>query len=333
MKILLTGCAGFIGSHVAEFLLIRGDWVVGLDIVNEFYDTKQKEYNLEILKKYPNFRFLKMDINQSFFHLLQGNPKLKLDTIDCVCHLAAYAGVLQSIEDPLAYVDSNIRGTVHLLKQCINGGVDGEHIPFVYASSSSVYGKNTKVPFCEEDSIDMANSPYAVSKICDEIFSKMYNQLYGNPVIALRFFTVYGPRGRPDMAPYKFLKMIHNDEPLTRYGNGSSSRDYTYIDDIVFGVVASMDKLMDLMRNGKGNFHQIYNLGNNYPVGLNKFIEICEKVVGKKANILELPNQTGDVPQTWANIDKIQRDLGYQPTVELEEGLHRTYQWLVSYLN
>ncbi len=327
MKVLLTGCAGFIGSHVAEYLLKRGDWVVGLDIVNDFYDIKQKEYNLEILKKYSNFKFLKIDINQAFFHLLQEDPELKLERIDCVCHLAAYAGVLQSLQDPLAYIDSNIRGTVHLLKQCINGGIDGKHIPFVYASSSSVYGKNTKVPFCETDSIDMANSPYAVSKICDEIFTQMYNRLYGNPVIALRFFTVYGPRGRPDMAPYKFLKMIHNGEPLTKYGDGSSCRDYTYIDDVVFGVVASMDKLVGLVGD-EVNFHQIYNLGNNYPISLNNFIKLCEKVVGKKANVIELPNQKGDVPQTWANIDKIHRELGYRPKVELEDGLRRTYEFV-----
>ena len=306
MKILVTGCAGFIGSHTCEYLLKRGDKVMGIDNLNDYYSVERKMQNLEVLNKYENFTFKKEDIR-----ITQIIEELKPDKI---IHLASMAGVRYSIEHPQVYVDVNINGFINILEQARKVGVK----QIVYASSSSVYGLNKKVPFSESDAIETPNSPYACSKMAMELYAKTYHQLYNLNLIGLRFFTVYGPRGRPDMAPYKFLNAIKNGTKFQKYGNGTSSRDYTYIDDIVSGVVASLD-------NKKQIKCKVYNLGNSSPVSLNEFIELCEKVVGKKGNYEQIGNQLGDVPHTYADISKAKKDLNYEPKVKLEEGLRLMY--------
>ena len=306
MKILVTGCAGFIGSHTCEYLLKRGEKVLGVDNLNNYYSVERKLENLKVLKKYENFEFRKEDIRTTKI-IEEWKP-------DKICHLASMAGVRYSIEHPEVYVDVNINGFINILEQARK--VDVKQI--VYASSSSVYGLNKKVPFSEDDTIATPNSPYASSKMAMELFAKTYHQLYQLNLIGLRFFTVYGPRGRPDMAPYKFLKAIKDGTTFQKYGEGTSSRDYTYVDDIVSGVVASLD-------NKKGVKCEVYNLGNSSPVSLNEFIGLCEKVVGKKANYEQIGNQLGDVPHTYADISKAKRDLGYEPNVKLGEGLRLMY--------
>lgn len=309
-KVLVTGCCGFIGSHLCEYLLkdptIK---ILGIDNINDYYSTKVKEKNLEILTVYPNFEFRKDDITTT-----TAISDWKPHTI---CHLAGMAGVRYSIENPKLYVKINIEGFIHLLEEAIENNVK----QITYASSSSVYGLNEKVPFSEDDPIEMCNSPYACSKRAMEIFAKTYSQLYDISLIGLRFFTVYGPRGRPDMAPYKFLKAIMKNEKFQKYGDGTSSRDYTYIDNIVSGVVAAMD-------NKKKSKYEIYNLGNSSPVTLNEFIKLCEKVTNKKAVYDQIGNQKGDVPQTFADISKAQQDLNYKPKISLEDGLKKTYEYL-----
>ena len=305
-KILVTGCAGFIGSHTCERLLKEGNKVMGIDNLNNYYDVERKKENLEVLKKYQNFYFIKDDIRTTTV-INDWKP-------DMVCHLASMAGVRYSIEHPEIYVDVNINGFINILEQSRKVGVK----QIVYASSSSVYGLNKKVPFSESDAIETPNSPYACSKMAMELYAKTYSQLYDLNLIGLRFFTVYGPRGRPDMAPYKFLKAIKDGTKFQKYGDGTSSRDYTYVDDIVSGVVASL-------QNKKGVKCEVYNLGNSSPVSLNEFISLCEKVVGKKANYEQIENQLGDVPHTYADISKAKRDLGYSPKIKLEEGLSLMY--------
>ena len=308
MKILVTGCAGFIGSHVSERLLKSGYEVYGIDNLNDYYDVNQKIKNLEILSTYENFIFKKEDIvNTNIINEVKPEK---------VCHLASMAGVRYSIDNPDIYVNVNIGGFTNLVEQAVKNNVSN----FVYASSSSVYGLNKKVPFSEDDPIESCNSPYAASKRSMEIFANTYNQLYKIPLIGLRFFTVYGPRGRPDMAPYKFLNAISGEKQFDKYGDGSSMRDYTYIDDIVDGVVSSLE-LTDVSS-------QVFNLGNSSPVSLNYFIDTCEKVTGKKAVFRQLGNQLGDVPVTFADITKSEKFLNYKPKVKLEEGLSKTYEWI-----
>ena len=306
MKVLVTGCAGFIGSHTCEFLLKRGDTVLGIDNLNDYYDVERKKENLEVLKKYENFEFRREDIRTTKV-IEEWKPEK-------ICHLASMAGVRYSIEHPEVYVDVNINGFINILEQARKVGVK----QIAYASSSSVYGLNKKKPFSETDTIETPNSPYACSKMAMELYAKTYHQLYNLNMIGLRFFTVYGPRGRPDMAPYKFLKAIKEGTKFYKYGEGTSSRDYTYVSDIVSGVVASID-------NKKEVKCEVYNLGNSSPVSLNEFIELCEKVVGKKANYEQIGNQLGDVPHTFADISKAKRDLDYDPKVKLEDGLRLTY--------
>ena len=308
MLILVTGCAGFVGSHVSEKLLKRGYEVYGIDNLNEYYDVNQKHKNLEILKTYENFNFRKEDIVTTNI-INEIKPKK-------VCHLASMAGVRYSIDNPDIYINVNIGGFINLLDQSIKNNVSN----FVYASSSSVYGLNKKVPFSESDEIDSCNSPYAASKRSMEIFANTYNQLYDLPLIGLRFFTVYGPRGRPDMAPYKFLNSISNDITFDKYGDGSSMRDYTYIDDIVDGVVSSLEAT-DMSS-------EVFNLGNSNPTSLNEFIKTCEEVTGKNAKFRQLNNQLGDVPITYADISKAKKMLNYNPKVKLKDGLSKTYEWL-----
>tara|TARA_B100000900_G_C20553816_1_gene705907 strand:- start:85 stop:1020 length:936 start_codon:yes stop_codon:yes gene_type:complete len=308
-KILVTGCAGFIGSHTCERLLKEGNKVMGIDNLNDYYDVDRKKENLEVLKKYQNFYFMKDDIRTTTV-INDWKP-------DMVCHLASMAGVRYSIEHPDIYVDVNINGFINILEQSRKVGVK----QIVYASSSSVYGLNKKVPFSESDAIETPNSPYACSKMAMELYAKTYSQLYDLNLIGLRFFTVYGPRGRPDMAPYKFLKAIKDGAKFQKYGDGTSSRDYTYVDDIVSGVVAACD-------NKKRIKCEVYNLGNSSPVSLNEFIELCEKVANKKAIYEQIGNQLGDVPHTYADISKAKRDLDYSPKIKLEEGLMRMYNKL-----
>ena len=309
MKILVTGCAGFIGSHVSERLLQEGYEVFGIDNLNDYYDVNQKEENLKILSKYNKFTFKKDDIIST--NIINDIKP------DKVCHLAAMAGVRNSIDNPSQYVKTNIEGFINLLEQSVKNDVSN----FVYASSSSVYGLNKKVPFSENDSILTCNSPYAASKRSMEIFANTYNQLYGLPLIGLRFFTVYGPRGRPDMAPFKFLNLILKEQQIDKYGDGTSMRDYTYISDIVDGIISSL-------LNNKSLKLEVFNLGNSYPISLNTFIETCEKVSGKTAIINQKDNQLGDVPTTYADISKAKNLLNYEPKVKLEDGLRETYKWL-----
>lgn len=302
MKILVTGCCGFIGSHTCEKLLNLGHDVVGIDIMNDYYDVKIKERNLGILNKYPNFKFYKEDICDT--------KKISEFKPEKVCHLASMAGVRGSIKNPSLYEKINIGGFINILEECMKTNVK----QLVFASSSSVYGLTKTVPFKENMLIDTCNSPYACSKISMEIFAKTYHQLYGLKCIGLRFFTVYGPRGRLDMAPYKFINNISKGIPIEKFGDGTSSRDYTFIDDIVEGIISALN-------NEKNRNFEIYNLGNSHPINLNDFISICEEVVGKKAIVIQKDNQLGDVSHTYACIEKAYNDLNYKPQISLKEGL------------
>lgn len=306
-KVLVTGCAGFIGSHVCENLLKNNYYVFGIDILNDYYDVNIKENNLNILKKYSNFYFRKDDICTTTI-ISEWKPHK-------IIHLASMTGVRYSIENPSLYEKINIGGFIHIMKESIKNNVN----LVVYASSSSVYGLNTKVPFSESDETNNCNSPYACSKLAMEIYAKMYNQLYKIPTIGLRFFTVYGPRGRPDMAPYKFLNAIKNNKEFKKFGDGTSSRDYTYIDDIVQGIISAFE-------NKKNIQCEIYNLGNSSPITLNEFISTCEKVTGQTAQYKQYDMQLGDVPHTYADISKAKNDLDYEPKTSLENGLTYFYE-------
>ncbi|KAJ3205795.1 hypothetical protein HDU67_008632 [Dinochytrium kinnereticum] len=315
MKVLVTGGAGFIGSHTAEFLLRRGDHVVVVDEMNDYYDLDQKRENLRILARTAAssgsiFRFYKADIS------VREDMELIFDAErpDAICHLAARAGVRPSINDPYIYVQTNILGTTTLLDLSQKYNVSN----FVYASSSSVYGGNTKVPFAESDATEAPISPYAATKKACELMASTYSHLYKLNVTGLRFFTVYGPRGRPDMAPFMFVKKIASGITIDQFGDGTSSRDYTYIDDIVAGVVASID-----------NPHRcaVFNLGNSATVTLKRFINVVETAVGRSAVINMKPDQPGDVKTTFADLTLSEKELGYKPTVSIEEGISRLVQW------
>jgi len=321
MKIIVTGCNGFIGSHLCEALLTINDIklgpikILGIDNMNDYYDPSKKMKNLQhiqfIARNYnsDNFMFMEQDIRNTKC-ITEWKP-------DIVIHLAAMAGVRYSTQNPTLYSDVNINGFINIIEQCRLIGCR-----LIYASSSSVYGLNTKVPFNENDIIKKCNSPYAASKLSKEIFAKMYSQLYNIETIGLRFFTVYGPRGRPDMAPYKFITKIMNEESIDKYGDGNSMRDYTYISDIVSGIISCITVKLK-------NKSEIYNLGNENPVSLNEFIETCEKVTGKKAIINYMENQQGDVPVTYADISKAKEELGYSPKVKILEGLSYVYNSLI----
>lgn len=307
--VLVTGCAGFIGSHTCEKLLKEGLYIVGIDNMNTYYDVKLKQKNLKTLKKFSNFLFFEEDVTTTTI-IDRMKPKK-------IIHLAALAGVRSSLERPKDYIDTNIKGFVNILEQARKYEIEN----LIYASSSSVYGSNKKVPFAESDTLDNCCSPYAVSKLCMEIYAKMYHQEYNVNSVGLRFFTVYGPRGRPDMAPYKFIKAIMNNKYITKYGDGTSMRDYTYIDDIVDGIINSLN-IED------NRFCKIYNLGNSYPISLNQFINICEKVVGKKAIIQQIDNQLGDVSMTYADITKANYEIDYFPKTKIEDGIRKTFEYM-----
>lgn len=315
-KVLVTGGAGFIGSHVAQFLLSRGDDVIIIDEMNDYYDVSIKESNLRLLLEQFGEKRVKIyrgdicdeTLMRSIFE--QEKPKW-------VCHMAARAGVRPSIQDPYIYIHSNIKGTTLLLELSHHYGVKN----FVYASSSSVYGGSSSTFFSEDEPVDNPVSPYAATKKCCELLAYTYHHLYNLNVTGLRFFTVYGPRGRPDMAPFKFIDRVSRDLELQQFGDGSSSRDYTYISDIVDGVVRSIDRPYPC---------QIFNLGKGSGTSLKEFIELVQKYVGKQANIKILPDQPGDVPYTCADVSKAQRLLGYISKVSFEEGISKTVTWYKS---
>jgi len=316
-KVLVTGGAGFIGSHVAEFLLERGDDVVIVDEINDYYDPTIKEGNLTVLRNLAaslggegRLAIYKGDICDEAFML----DVFEKECPEWVCHMAARAGVRPSIQDPYVYIHSNIRGTTNLMELSHKFGVKN----FVFASSSSVYGGSTSTYFSEEENVDNPVSPYAASKKACELLSYTYHHLYKLNVSALRFFTVYGPRGRPDMAPFKFIDRVSRGLELQQFGNGSSSRDYTFISDIVNGIVRAVDR---------PHPYEVFNLGKGNGTSLKDFIDLVQKHVGKKANIKIMPDQPGDVPYTCADVSKAYRLLGYKAQVPFEEGIKRTAAW------
>lgn len=312
MKILVTGAAGFIGKHTCEALLKRGDSVIGLDNFNDYYSVEIKKRNAEDLKKNINFKLVKGDILDK--KLLE--ELFEQERFDKICHLAARAGVRPSIQDPFLYEEVNIRGTLNLLDLSRKYSIQN----FVFASSSSVYGESKEVPFSEDQKLDRPISPYAATKKACENIAFTYNHLYKLPCIGLRFFTVYGPAGRPDMAPFLFTKWIQEDKVLCRFGDGSTSRDFTFVSDIVDGIVASIDFATDF---------EIFNLGRGEPVNLNYFINVVEKTLGKKANIQEKPMQMGDVSITYADISKAKKLLNFQPKVSIEQGMQIFIDWFL----
>jgi len=311
--VLITGGAGFIGSSLADQLIAENYKVTVIDNFDLFYDRSIKEENIASLKSHPNFKFLELDIND-----LKNLRKELVDTYDTIVHVAAKAGVHASIRTPIECQQANVMGTQHMLEVAKEKGVK----QFVFASSSSVYGVNPNVPWKETDQNMLPISPYASSKLSCELLGHVYTNLYGIRFIALRFFTVYGPRQRPDLAIHKFAKMILNNEPITMYGDGSSRRDYTYIDDILKGVRAAMDY--------SATDYEIINLGNHRTVSLKEMIETIEEVFEQPAIIKELPMQPGDVPQTYADISKAQELLNYHPKTTFKEGIQKFRNWILS---
>lgn len=309
MKILITGGAGFIGSHLAEELLSRKNNVVSLDNFSDYYSIERKKRNIEEAKKNKNYRFYEADV-RNFDEIKKIIEKEKPDKI---AHLASMVGVRYSVENPFIYEEVNVKGTLNMLELAKLFKVK----KFVYASSSSVYGNSKKVPFSESQ-IPEPISPYAASKVAGEALCRAYSHLYGISCGCLRFFTVYGPRGRPDMAPYKFTKLIGEGKPIDVYGDGTTKRDYTYITDVVPGIAASLEKDYD---------YEIFNLGRSDTVELKRFISIIENALGKKARINRMPMQPGDVEVTYANIEKARKILGYKPKVNIEEGISEMVRW------
>lgn len=310
MKVLLTGAAGFIGSHTAEALLGRGDAVVGLDNFNSFYDPRIKRRNAAHLARQKGFTLAEGDLcDEAFLKDVFARHRF-----DAVVHLAAWAGVRPSIENPGIYMDVNVRGTSNLLEQTRRGEISR----FVFASSSSVYGGRETVPFRETDPVDRPISPYAATKKAGEVLSYTFHHLYGTSVSALRFFTVYGPRQRPEMAIHKFATMMSRGQEIPVYGDGSSARDYTFIDDIVQGTVASLDRCEG---------YEIYNLGESNTVRLDYLVESLGRALGLTPKVRREPEQPGDVPITYADVSHARAKLGYAPRTSIEEGLARFAEW------
>lgn len=341
MTTLITGAAGFIGFHVAKELLARGECVIGIDNLNDYYDVRLKESRLEILNQYQNFIFYPSDIadKNDIFGIGKSHPEIKK-----IVHLAAQAGVRYSLENPFAYVASNLVGHVVMLELCRNLP-NLEH--FVYASSSSVYGGNTKLPFSVSDNVDSPLSLYAATKKSDELLTHSYSHLFGIKSTGLRFFTVYGPWGRPDMATFLFTRDILADKPITVFNNGNMRRDFTYIDDIVSGIVGVLEKGKGKREKGEDKEKQedsyplslcpsplpykIYNLGNNSSENLMDFIHVLEDALGKKAIIDYKPMHPGDVKETYADIEDAKRDFGFSPKTSITEGLPKFVQWYKEY--
>ncbi|MDP9200804.1 MAG: NAD-dependent epimerase [Gemmatimonadota bacterium] len=327
-RILLTGAAGFIGSHVSHRLLDRGDEVVGLDNLNAYYDPRLKQARLDRLVNRDNFSFRKIDLRDKDAIA----ALFREERFDRVLHLAAQAGVRYSLTNPGAYIDSNIVGFLNILEGCRRSTVP--HL--VYASSSSVYGANTKMPFSTHDNVDHPVSLYAATKKANELMAHCYSHLYRMPTTGLRFFTVYGPWGRPDMALFIFTRAILAGEPIKVFNHGRMRRDFTYIDDIVEGVVRVLDKIPSGNPDWTGDHpdpsssrapYRLYNIGNNSPVELTRLIEVLEEALGRKA-IRELVDlQPGDVPATYADVDDLVRDVGFKPDTPIEEGVRRFVEW------
>ncbi|MCZ2175311.1 MAG: NAD-dependent epimerase [Burkholderiales bacterium] len=332
MKVLITGAAGFIGMHVAQRLLARGDEVVGIDNLNDYYDVRLKEARLAQLAGRPGFRFLRLDIADT-----AGVAALfDKEGFDGVINLAAQAGVRYSLINPHAYAQSNLVGFVNLLEGCRHGNV--KH--FVYASSSSVYGGNTKMPFSEHDSVDHPVSLYAATKKSNELMAHSYSHLFGLPATGLRFFTVYGPWGRPDMALFLFTKAILEGRPIDVFNHGKMQRDFTYIDDIAEGVVRVLDRpaqpnpAFDKERPDAASSwapYRIFNIGNHQPVELMVFIGALEAALGRQAEKRFLPMQDGDVPATYADTAELRAATGFNPATPVEEGVGRFVEWYRDY--
>lgn len=331
MKLLVTGTAGFIGAALCRVLLDRGDYVFGVDDLNAYYDVNLKKARLEELTSSTKFLFQKLDISNRD----QISDLFSSSDFDVVVNLAAQAGVRYSIENPSAYVDTNLVGFGNILEGCCHQAID--HL--VFASSSSVYGANSKLPFSETDNVDQPISLYAATKKANELMAHAYAELYQLPTTGLRFFTVYGPWGRPDMALFKFTKGILNGKPIPVYNRGEMIRDFTYIDDIVEGVVRAIDRPPPLNADYENKNdevasaapYQIYNIGNGHPVPLMRYIQALEKALGKKAQLELLPMQPGDVRATEADISRLVSDLGYRPQVDVETGVTRFIEWYCDY--
>jgi UDP-glucuronate 4-epimerase len=330
--LLVTGAAGFIGFHTAKALLERGDQVVGLDNLNEYYDVTLKRARLAILEKYPAFKFVKLDLADR-----EGMATLfAAEKFERVIHLGAQAGVRYSIQDPFAYISSNVQGTMTVLEGCRHNGV--QHL--VFASTSSVYGANTKMPFSVHQNVDHPLSLYAATKKGNELMAHTYASLYGLPVTGLRFFTVYGPFGRPDMALFLFTKAILAGQPIDVFNYGHHRRDFTYVGDIVEGVIRACDHVAtanpawnsDRPDPGTSRVpYRIYNIGNQQPVELMRYIEVLEDCLGRKAEKNLLPLQQGDVPDTWADVEDLVTDVGYRPSTPVEQGVRSFVDWYLEY--
>lgn len=324
-KILVTGAAGFIGFHLSKALLERGDRVTGLDNMNPYYDVTLKEKRLALLQgggQGQNFHFLREDIANSD----EVRRIVKEGGFDTVVHLAAQAGVRYSLTHPEAYVESNLLGFFNVMEAC----KQNQTPHFVYASSSSVYGDNTKLPFSEDDKVDTPVSLYAATKKSGELMAYSYSRMFNLPTTGFRFFTVYGPYGRPDMALFRFTKNILEDKPIEVYNNGDMERDFTYVDDIVTGIMALMGKSGSL-RPDSAPPYRVYNLGNNSPVRLMTFVRAIEEVLGKKAQIDFKPMQPGDVARTYANTRHVLEDTGFAPNTPLKTGVQRFVDWYRAY--
>ncbi|MGC9528455.1 MAG: NAD-dependent epimerase [Limnospira sp.] len=332
MKILVTGAAGFIGFHLCQRLLERGDTVVGIDNINDYYEVSLKENRLAQLKPHEGFTFYQLDLCDR-----PGMEQLFSDhQFDAVANMAAQAGVRYSLENPYAYVDSNLVGFMNILECCRHHQI--KHL--VFASSSSVYGSNKTVPFSVEDYVDYPVSLYAATKKANELMAHSYSHLYKIPATGLRFFTVYGPWGRPDMAMFIFTKAILEDRAINVFNHGNMKRDFTYVDDVVEGVVRAIDRIPSggdesIAIGGVKTTapYKVYNIGNNKPVELMYVIEVLENLLGKKAQKNMLPMQPGDLPITYANVDSLIEDVGFQPSTPIEVGVERFISWYKSYYN
>ena len=321
-NILLTGAAGFIGSHLSKRLLLSGCKVIGLDNLNDYYEVSLKESRLAELEKYDNFTFIKADISDK-----AAVDKIFADVkADVVVNLAAQAGVRYSIENPQAYIDSNVTGFFNILEACRANPV--EHL--VYASSSSVYGNSDKVPFSVDDRVDNPISLYAATKKTNELMAYTYSHLFGIPCTGLRFFTVYGPYGRPDMAYFSFTRKILAGEPIKLFNYGELERDFTYIDDIVEGIMRIIPSPPEKQNDARA---KVYNIGNNNPVPLKEFVASIEEAIGVKAEIEYLPMQPGDVYRTYADISALQNDFGFAPKTDIRTGMKKFAEWYKSYYN
>ena len=332
MKVLVTGAAGFIGFHTARALVERGDEVVGLDNLSAYYDVALKRARLALLELHDAFRFVKLD--------LAGRDAMAAlfaaERFDRVIHLGAQPGVRYGLENPFAYIDSNVHGTMTVLEGCRHNDV--EHL--VFASTSSVYGANTKLPFSTRDNVDHPLSLYAATKKSNELMAHSYASLFGLPVTGLRFFTVYGPFGRPDMALFRFTRSILAGEPISVFNFGRHRRDFTYIDDIVDAVLRVVDRIPQPDANWSGDApdpaasaapYRLYNIGNQQPVELIELIETLERCLGRKADKRLLPRQPGDLDETWADVERLAADFDFRPGTSLEDGVRRFVDWYVDF--